>query len=513
MANHLFDAIRNAIPSREKVLIVADNGVTWTFGDMLDSSARIANVLRNFDVGSGDRVAVQVEKSAEALMLYLACIRAGVVYLPLNTAYTAAELEYFISDAMPKLVVVAPEAAERLQIVASQAGARFETLGAKAEGTLFEFVSEQSDTFVDVERDPEDLAAILYTSGTTGRSKGAMLTHDNLLSNALALRAEWHFSNADKLIHALPLFHAHGLFVAANLTLLSGSSMYLLRKFDVDQIFAVLPRATVMMGVPTFYTRLLQDDRLTKEATQHVRVFISGSAPLLADTHRAFFERTGQAILERYGMTETIMITSNPYDGARVPGSVGYPLPGVSVRVTDPTTGAPLGAVEPGMIEVKGPNVFKGYWNMSEKTKEEFRSDGFFITGDIGIMEADGRLAIVGRNKDLIISGGYNVYPKEIEQAIDAIEGVVESAVIGLPHPDFGEAVTAVVVKGPLANLDEAAIAADIGARLARFKQPKHIIFVEDLPRNALGKVQKNILRNKYRDLLHNEQPQTQVLR
>ncbi|MBB4577581.1 malonyl-CoA synthase [Rhizobium lentis] len=501
MANHLFDAIRNAIPSREKVFIDADDGITWTFGDMLDSSARIANVLRKFGVGAGDRVAAQVEKSAEALMLYLACVRTGAVYLPLNTAYTASELEYFVADAAPKLVVVAPEAAERLQVVVSRAGARLETLGEKAEGTLFEFVADHADNFVDADRKPEDLAAILYTSGTTGRSKGAMLTHDNLLSNALALQAEWHFNNTDRLIHALPLFHAHGLFVAANLTLLSGASMYLLRKFDVDQIFAVLPRATVIMGVPTFYTRLLQDERLTKEATQHMRVFISGSAPLLVDTHRAFFERTGQDILERYGMTETIMITSNPYKGARVPGSVGYALSGVSVRVTDPDTGLSLRAGEPGMVEVRGPNVFKGYWNMPEKTKEEFRSDGFFITGDIGMMEADGRLTIVGRNKDLIISGGYNVYPKEIEQKIDGIEGVVESAVIGLPHPDFGEAVTAVVVTETSANVSEAAIAASVGARLARFKHPKRVILIEDLPRNAMGKVQKNVLRDKYRDL------------
>ncbi|ASY61084.1 malonyl-CoA synthase [Sinorhizobium sp. CCBAU 05631] len=501
MANHLFDSICNSIKSPDAVFIETDDGTTWTYRDMLECSARIANAIVVCGVDPGDRVVVQVPKSAEALMLYLACVRAGAIYLPLNTAYTAVELEYFISDAAPKLVITSPDAAEHLKNCVFQAGARLETLGANGEGTLLEFTGDQPGAFVDARRNPDDLAAILYTSGTTGRSKGAMLSHDNLLSNVLALQERWHFSSADRLIHALPLFHAHGLFVAANLTLLSGSRMDLLSKFDVDRIFAVLPRATIMMGVPTFYTRLLQDARLTAESTRHIRVFISGSAPLLADTHSSFFERTGQAILERYGMTETNMITSNPYDGARVPGSVGYALPGVSVRVTDPTTGAQLAAGEPGMIEVKGPNVFKGYWNLPEKTKEEFRDDGYFITGDIGIMEPDGRLAIIGRNKDLIISGGYNVYPSEVENELNAIEGIVESAVIGIPHRDLGEAVTAVVVREPGAKVDAAAIATGIERRLARFKQPKRVIFLDLLPRNAMGKVQKNVLRDTYRNL------------
>lgn len=501
MSNHLFDAIRNSIPVREAVLIEDEDGRIWTYGDMLDCSARLANALVRLGVMPGDRVAVQVEKSAEALMLYLGCVRAGAVYLPLNTAYTPAELDYFLSDATPKLVVVSPQAAERIAPIVHRIGGRLETLGMQADGSLMALANDQPVEFTDVERQAGDLAAILYTSGTTGRSKGAMLTHDNLLSNALTLCDHWRFTSADRLIHALPIFHTHGLFVATNVVLLSGASMDLLAKFDSDQVFALLPCATVMMGVPTFYTRLLQDDRLTKTNTGHMRLFISGSAPLLAEIHRLFQERTGHAILERYGMTETNMITSNPYDGDRVPGSVGYALPSVSVRVVDPESGAKVIAGEPGMIEVKGPNVFKGYWNMPEKTKEEFRPDGYFITGDIGTMEPDGRVSIVGRGKDLIISGGYNIYPKEIENEIDAIPGVVESAVVGVPHPDFGEGVTAIVVQQPNADLDAARITSSLEGRLARFKQPKRIIFVNDLPRNTMGKVQKNVLRDQYRDL------------
>ena len=501
MANHLFDAIRNSILALGAVLIETDAGAIWTYGDMLDRSARFAGVLVKLGVAPGDRVAVQVEKSAEALVLYLACLRAGAVYLPLNTAYTPVELDYFIGDATPKLVVVSPQSAERLEPVAGRVDARLETLGTQADGSLMALAQAEPASFVDVERNADDLAAILYTSGTTGRSKGAMLTHHNLLSNALALRDHWRFTSADRLIHALPIFHTHGLFVATNVTLLSGAAMYLLGKFDVDRIFALMPRATTMMGVPTFYTRLLQDERLNVANTGHMRLFISGSAPLLAETHRSFHERTGHAILERYGMTETNMITSNPYEGARVPGSVGHALPGVSVRVVDPAGGAPVAAGEPGMIEVKGPNVFKGYWNMPEKTRDEFRPDGYFITGDIGVMDADGAVAIVGRGKDLIISGGYNIYPKEIENEIDAIPGVVESAVIGVPHPDLGEGVTAVVVRQPKSDLDAAAITASLEGRLARFKQPRRVVFVDDLPRNTMGKVQKNVLRDQYRAL------------
>ena len=501
MANHLFDAIRSSIPSSEAVLIETGEGRIWTYGAMLECSARIANALVQLGVAAGDRVAAQVDKSAEALMLYFGCVRAGAVYLPLNNGYTPAELDYFVSDATPKLIVVPPQTAERLAPVADKVGAALETLGTRGEGTLMALANAQPASFSDVERQAGDLAAILYTSGTTGRSKGAMLTHDNLLSNASVLKDYWRFTSADRLIHALPIFHTHGLFVATNVTLLAGSSMFLLDRFDVAQIFALMPRATAMMGVPTFYTRLLQDERLCEAATKHIRLFISGSAPLLAETHRSFHERTGHAILERYGMTETNMITSNPYDGARLPGSVGYALPSVSVRVADPATGAPLAAGEPGMIEVKGPNVFRGYWNMPEKTKEEFRADGHFITGDIGIIAADGRVSIVGRGKDLIISGGYNIYPKEIENEIDAMPGVVESAVVGVPHPDFGEGVTAVVVRQENAQIDAKTIMSGLKGRLARFKQPKYVIFVDDLPRKTMGKVQKNILRDQYRDL------------
>lgn len=501
MVNHLFDAIRNAIPSLEAVLIETETGEILTYGDMLRSTARIANALMSAGVEAGDRVAVQVEKSSEALMLYLACVRAGAVYLPLNTAYTAAELDYFIGDATPALIVIAPEKLKYLEPLAEKVGARLETLGLQGTGTLLDLAETQNDSFADVDRQADDLAAILYTSGTTGRSKGAMLTHDNLLSNANALRAHWHFNTGDRLIHALPIFHTHGLFVATNVTLLTGSTMFLLSKFDVEKIFEFMPRATTMMGVPTFYTRLLHDERLNELSTKHIRLFISGSAPLLAETHRSFTCRTGHAILERYGMTETNMITSNPYNSARIAGSVGYALPDISVRIIDTETGALTEVGEPGMIEVKGPNVFKGYWNMPEKTKEEFRSDGYFITGDIGTMEADGRVSIVGRGKDLIISGGYNIYPKEIENEIDALEGVVESAVVGVPHLDFGESVIAVIVKEPDAAMTAETIMSNLNGRLARFKQPKHIVFVEALPRNTMGKVQKNVLRDQYNDI------------
>ncbi len=501
MVNHLFDAIRLSITSPESTFIELEDGKVWTYGAMFNCSARIAHVLVKLGVSPGDRVAVQVEKSAQALMLYLGCLRAGAVYLPLNTAYTPAELEYFLGDATPKLVVVSPCAAEQLEPLARRVGTRLLTLGVNGDGSLMDMASLEPVEFADIERKADDLAAILYTSGTTGRSKGAMLTHDNLLSNAQTLREHWRFTSVDRLIHALPIFHTHGLFVATNVTLLAGSAIYLLSKFDPDRIFALMMRATVMMGVPTFYTRLLQDDRLNKANTRHMRLFISGSAPLLAETHRLFEECTGHAILERYGMTETNMITSNPYDGARVPGTVGYALPGVSVRITDPVSGEPLAAGEPGMIEVKGPNVFQGYWNMPDKTKEEFRSDGYFTTGDIGVMETDGRISIVGRGKDLIISGGYNIYPKEIENEIDTIAGVVESAVIGVPHPDLGEGVTAIVVGQPNAQLDITTITNNLQGRLARFKQPKNVIFVDDLPRNTMGKVQKNVLRDRYRDL------------
>ncbi|WP_337181930.1 malonyl-CoA synthase [Shinella sp.] len=500
MANHLFDAIRAAATS-EATFIETAEGRRWTYGDMIRLSGQMAGMLRRLGVAPGDRVAVQVEKSPEALMLYLACLRAGAVYLPLNTAYTLVELDYFIGDAEPRLVVVDPQARDGVAAIAEAHGGVVETLDAAGGGSLLQKAGSEDADFADVDREADDLAAILYTSGTTGRSKGAMLTHDNLLSNALTLRDHWRFTSADRLIHALPIFHTHGLFVASNVTLLSGASMYFLAKFDADETLKLMESATVLMGVPTFYVRLVQHPGLTRAATAGMRLFVSGSAPLLAETHRSFSEKTGHAILERYGMTETNMNTSNPYDGDRVAGTVGFPLPGVSLRVTEPETGKGLPDGETGMIEVKGPNVFRGYWRMPEKTAAEFRADGFFITGDLGRIDGRGYVHIVGRGKDLVISGGYNIYPKEVEAEIDGLPGVVESAVIGVPHPDFGEGVTAVVVRTKDAALDEKAVLEGLKDRLARYKQPKRVLFVDDLPRNTMGKVQKNVLRETYADL------------
>jgi malonyl-CoA/methylmalonyl-CoA synthetase len=500
VSNHLFDAIRSAAPG-DAPFIRTDSNRTWTYDDALALSGRIANAMDTLGIRPGDRVAVQVEKSAEALILYLACLRSGAIYLPLNTAYTLAELDYFIGDAEPRLVVVSSIARGGVEKIAKPHGAIVETLDTDGTGSLLDLARDEPAHFIDASRSADDLAAILYTSGTTGRSKGAMLTHGNLLSNALTLRDYWRVTADDRLIHALPIFHTHGLFVATNVTLLAGASMFLLSKFDAGEVVSLMPQATMLMGVPTFYVRLLQSVRLDKEAVANIRLFISGSAPLLAETHTEFQARTGHAILERYGMTETNMNTSNPYEGRRIAGTVGFPLPDVTVRVTDPATGAVLPAEETGMIEIKGPNVFKGYWRMPEKTAAEFTADGFFISGDLGKIDSDGYVHIVGRGKDLVISGGYNIYPKEVEGEIDQIEGVVESAVIGVPHPDFGEGVTAIVVRKPGVALDEKAIVSALQDRLARYKQPKRIIFAADLPRNTMGKVQKNILRQQYADL------------
>ncbi|RUY03186.1 malonyl-CoA synthase, partial [Mesorhizobium sp. M7A.F.Ca.US.005.03.2.1] len=375
------------------------------------------------------------------------------------------------------------------------------TLGRDGRGSLTEQASRLPTDFHDVARGSDDLAAILYTSGTTGRSKGAMLSHENLASNARVLVEHWRFTGDDVLIHALPIFHTHGLFVATNVVLMAGASMLFEQKFDPARIVSLLPRATALMGVPTFYVRLLQHEGLDHEAAKNIRVFISGSAPLLAETHKAWRERTGHAILERYGMTETNMNTSNPYEGERRAGTVGFPLPGVTLRIADPDSGAALAQGEVGMIEVKGPNVFGGYWRMPEKTKAEFRADGFFITGDLGMTDADGYVHIVGRGKDLIISGGYNIYPKELESEIDALDGVSESAVIGVAHPDFGEGVTAVVVRAPSSRITGAEILGAIAGRVAKYKHPKRVIFVDELPRNTMGKVQKNLLRDTYKDI------------
>jgi malonyl-CoA/methylmalonyl-CoA synthetase len=500
MGNHLFDLVRARIPAPEARFALIDDRRVFSYADMVSASGRYAGALVALGVKPGDRVAVQVEKSIEALMLYLGTVRAGAVFLPLNTAYTPAEIEYFLGDAEPAVFVCDPAKAQALKPYADKAGAKLETLGVGT-GSLLDKAAAASADFADVARGADDLAAILYTSGTTGRSKGAMLSHDNLSSNALALVDYWRFGKDDVLLHALPIFHTHGLFVATNTVLFSGASMILLPKFDPEQIFKYLPQATCMMGVPTFYVRLLQDKRLGKDSTAHMRLFVSGSAPLLAETHREWRERTGHAILERYGMTETNMSTSNPYAGDRVAGTVGFPLPGVSARVVDPETGKELSRDEIGMIEVKGPNVFKGYWRNPEKTKAEFREDGFFITGDLGKIDPAGYVHIVGRGKDLIITGGYNVYPKEVETEIDEMPGVIESAVIGCPHPDFGEGVTAVVVVKSGADISAASISKALDQRLAKFKLPKQVFIVPELPRNTMGKVQKNLLRDTYKDI------------
>ena len=498
MSGNLFDLIRSHVPSPDKALLELADGRQLSYGDALAWSGRLANILVLRGVEPGDRVAAQVEKSPEALILYLAALRAGAVYLPLNTAYTLAELEYFLSDAEPRVVICDPKKRAGIAAIAQKCGvAAVETLDAAGRGSLGAAAAGAPADFADVPRKQTDLAAILYTSGTTGRSKGAMMTHRNLASNATTLARAWHFGERDVLLHALPMYHTHGLFVATNVTMIAGGSMLFLPRFDADEVLKLLPKATAMMGVPTFYVRLLQHPDLDRARCAHTRLFISGSAPLLAETQREFLARTGHAILERYGMTETGMNTSNPYEGERIAGSVGFPLPGVKLRIADPATGKVLPEGEVGVIEIRGPNVFAGYWRMPEKTAAEFR-DGFFISGDLGKIDARGYVHIVGRGKDLIITGGFNVYPKEIETEIDALPGVVESAVIGVPHPDFGEGVTAIVVKDKAANLSEQSILAALQGRLAKFKLPKRVIFVEDFPRNAMGKLQKNILRDRY---------------
>lgn len=498
---NLFSRLFDGLDDPKRLAIETQDGAHISYGDLIARAGQMANVLVARGVKPGDRVAVQVEKSVANLVLYLATVRAGAVYLPLNTAYTLNELDYFIGDAEPSLVVCDPAKAEGLAPIAGKVKAKIETLGANGKGSLTDAADKASGEFTTVPRENDDLAAILYTSGTTGRSKGAMLSHDNLASNSLSLVGYWRFTDKDVLIHALPIYHTHGLFVATNVTLFARASMIFLPKLDPDLMIKLMARATVLMGVPTFYTRLLQNPALSRETTKHMRLFISGSAPLLAETHREWSARTGHAVLERYGMTETNMNTSNPYDGERVPGAVGFPLPGVSVRVTDPETGEELPREEIGMIEVKGPNVFRGYWRMPEKTKSEFRPNGFFITGDLGKIDGKGYVHILGRGKDLVISGGFNVYPKEIESEIDAMPGVIESAVIGVPHADFGEGVTAVLVCNKGADVTEAAVLKALDGRLAKFKMPKRVFVVDELPRNTMGKVQKSVLRDTYKDI------------
>lgn len=502
MPSYLYDLIAQRSPGGGKVFLEALDGRKITYDGLHTGSGRIAQTLVELGVEPGDRVAVQVEKSPDALLLYLACVRAGAIFLPLNTAYTAHEIEYFLGDAKPRLFVCDLAKKGALNSVAAGAGvAHVETLGVSENGSLIDKSKSNNGDFTNVDRGENDLAAILYTSGTTGRSKGAMLSHGNLASNALTLVDYWKFSTEDVLIHALPIYHTHGLFVATNTLLLAGGSMLFLPKLDATEIMRLMPRATSMMGVPTFYTRLLQHEGLTKDATKHMRLFISGSAPLLAETHMEWRDRTGHAILERYGMTETNMNTSNPYDGDRIAGTVGFPLPGVDVRITEPEQETVLAQGEIGMIEVRGPNVFQGYWQMPEKTKEELRDNGFFITGDLGKIDERGYIHIVGRNKDLVITGGFNVYPVEVEAEIDALPGVTESAVIGIPHADFGEGVTAVVVANNSPPIDEAIVLKALDGQLAKFKLPKRVLFVDELPRNTMGKVQKAALRDTFSGL------------
>lgn len=478
--------------------LVSGDGSCYSYGDVDHQSASFAAALKEVGVKAGDRVVVQVDKSHGAVALYLACLRIGAVYVPLNTAYTDSEVSYFLVDATPALFVCRPESVAQLWVISTQAGVPVMlTLGRSCDGSLAVRADKLPPLNELTERSPNDIVAMLYTSGTTGRSKAAMLTLENLASNAKTLHEYWGFKHGDVLLHVLPIFHVHGLFVALHCAMLNASSVIFLSKFDVAEVRKLLPGATVMMGVPTFYTRLLDCEDFSREDCRHMRLFISGSAPLSRQTFKDFEQRTGQKILERYGMTETSMITSNPLEGERVAGTVGYALPGIEVRVAD-ETGNPLPPNTVGSVELKGPNVFAGYWQMPEKTAGEFYDDGFFITGDLGSLANDGRLSLVGRSKDLIISAGYNIYPKEIEAIIDEVPGVVESAVFGIPHNEFGESVIAVVVASKNGPASETSILETTGMQIARFKQPRKVFLVEELPRNAMGKVQKNILRKRY---------------
>lgn len=502
---NLFAALRAAFPADlDAIAVETDNGLAYSWRDLDRASAMIANLLDALKLEKGARIAVQVEKSVEAMLLYLATLRAGYVFLPLNTAYQSAEIEYFIGNAEPAVVVCTSRNAAWVAPLATAAGTRHVfTLDDDRSGTLLEVAASCSDVHKPAAKSADDLAAILYTSGTTGRSKGAMLTHGNLLSNAEVLKDYWGWTEGDVLIHALPIFHVHGLFVALHGALLNGSKILWFSKFDPKRIAAKLPEATVFMGVPTLYVRLLAEPGLTREAVRNMRLFVAGSAPLLIETFDEWRERTGHTILERYGMSETIMLTSNPYrpeQGERRGGTVGFALPGVQLRVRD-DQGRDCTTDEIGGIEVSGPNVFAGYWRMPEKTKEEFTADGFFKTGDVGKIDGRGYITIVGRSKDLIISGGYNVYPAEIEGYINEMAGVAESAVVGVPHPDFGEVGVAIVIAKPGATLDGDAIVAELKARLANFKIPKRCFIVPELPRNTMGKVQKALLRGEHKGL------------
>lgn len=499
MNQNLYALLAARFPAdREAPCLILPDGRHHSYAELDRACARYANLLVGAGLQRGDRVAVQVEKSPQALFLYFGCLRAGLVFLPMNPAYRAAEVAYFLEDAKPGLFVCRSESVEQAQALARAAGvARVHDLGSDGEGSLAAAAAGMSERFDSVECSGEELAAILYTSGTTGRSKGAMLSHRNLSANALVLHEFWGFRPGDVLLHMLPTFHVHGLFVATHCALANGSAMLFEPKFDPKRALTLLERATVFMGVPTYYTRLLAEPGFGSEVCRNMRLFVSGSAPLLPETFREFRRRTGHTILERYGMTETGMLTSNPYSGERRCGTVGLALPGTEVRVVG-DEGTPFAPGTPGQVQVRGANVFSGYWQMPDKTKEEFTADGFFRTGDLGCFDADGYLSIVGRAKDLIITGGLNVYPKEVESVIDALPGVAESAVIGVPHPDFGEAVAAVVVRAASGTITAQEIIAAVKRRLANFKVPKSVHFADDLPRNTMGKVQKNVLRSRY---------------
>ena len=504
---NLFTALRSAFPDDlDATAIETADGMAlaYSWRDIDEASAMLANLLESLELPAGARVAVQTEKSVEALMLYLAVLRAGLVYLPLNSAYQSAENAYFIADAEPSVVACSPGSFSWVSRLAFSAGtAHVFTLGDERSGSLLQRAAFHARTHTPATRHAGDLAAILYTSGTTGRGKGAMLSHGNLLSNALAMKSYGRWRRDDVLIHALPIFHVHGLFVASHAALLGGSRMIWFSRFEAQAVAARLPDATVFMGVPTFYSRLLAEPGFNAEACRRMRLFISGSAPLLIETFNSFRERSGQTILERYGMSETVMLSSNPCDpadGVRLGGTVGFPLPGVGLRIVD-EGGAACARGEIGAIEVTGPNVFRGYWRMPEKTREEFSADGWFKTGDLGRIDAQGYVTIVGRSTDLIISGGYNVYPAELETVLNEMPEVAESAVIGVPHPDFGEAVVAVVVARPGAAPEPAALIGALKARVANFKVPKRVFVVAELPRNPMGKVQKNLLREQHRAL------------
>ncbi len=493
MGNTLYDALYAPHTGKRDTFLHLPDGSRLAYGDFVARAAQFARALHDLGARPGDRVAVQVAKLPDTLALFAGCTQAGLIFVPLNPGYTPDEIGYFVGDAEARILVCDPDDEAALGDVATGAGAHLATLG-DGRGTIHEAANAAPAEFPIVARGPEDLAAFLYTSGTTGRSKGAMLSHRNLLSNARTLVEAWRFDADDVLLHALPIFHTHGLFVGTNVMLLAGGAMIFQPGFDLDALIEAMPRATAMMGVPTFYTRLLSDERFDRDLTAGMRLFVSGSAPLLAETHRAFEERTGHRILERYGMTETNMNVSNPYDGERRAGTVGFPLPGVTLEIRDPDTGAALPQGEIGVIEVRGDNVFQGYWKMPEKTAEELRDDGFFITGDLGRIDADGYVTIVGRAKDLIISGGYNIYPKEIEAILDEQPGILESAVVGVPDPDFGEAPVAFLVAcdgGPDLN----AIRTEISRTLARYKHPRRYELIAELPRNTMGKVQKAALR------------------